>query len=241
MAGVVLLQAGLALCVGGLAASAVIGWPGVALALGGALVAVAAALLPARSTAMGLPASRLDEFVPVWEFGERHARLIAAPIDRVDAAVRAVEPHEIRGFQTLTWLRRGGRRMAPGILHAPRDLPLIDVAVRGGFLVLADAPPREIVLGLIVVGGHRAPSPLTPDGFKGLAGPGIAKAAINFRLEPCGEHDTLVTTETRVHATDSNSARRFAVYWRIIQPGSAFLRRMWLRAIDARVTRKGPT
>jgi hypothetical protein len=40
--------------------------------------------------------------------------------------------------------------------------------------------------------------------------------------------------ETRVHTTDAAAERRFAVYWRLIYPGSAFIRRMWLEAIRRR-------
>ncbi|HXT21641.1 MAG TPA: hypothetical protein VN923_12895, partial [Thermoanaerobaculia bacterium] len=49
---------------------------------------------------------------------------------------------------------------------------------------------------------------------------------------------TRVTTETRVFATDDHARRRFAAYWRTIYPGSALIRRMWLRAIRARA--EGP-
>ena len=235
------LQSGLALCAAGLVVAVTAGTPGVVMMLAGIALTLAGAFLPARSRAVTSPASHLDEIAPVWQFGERHTRQIAAPVDRVYAAVRAVEAHEIRGFETLTWLRRGGRSLPPNILHAPRGLPLIDVAVRGGFVILAEEPLREVVLGLVVMGGQGLPSPLTTDAFQQLGGPGVAKAAINFRLEARGEQGTQVTTETRVHATDPNSRRRFAVYWRIIQPGSAFLRRMWLRAVDARATGRGPT
>ena len=57
---------------------------------------------------------------------------------------------------------------------------------------------------------------------------------MNFRVVPDGAGGSLVTTKTRVLATDPRAARRFAVYWRIIQPGSALIRRRWLRAIAAR-------
>jgi hypothetical protein len=177
---------------------------------------------------------RLDDFAPEWQFGERHARRVAAPPDRVYAAIRALEAREIRGFTTLTWLRRFGRPMAPHILHAPRGMPVLDAALAGGGILLADAPPREIVFGLVVIGGDRLARPITPDAFRRLSGPGFARATMNFLVEADGAGGSLVTTETRVHASDRNSARRFGVYWRIIQPGSAFIRRMWLRAIDRR-------
>jgi len=41
----------------------------------------------------------------------------------------------------------------------------------------------------------------------------------------------LLTTETRIYATDASSRRAFARYWRVIYPGSSLIRRMWLRAI----------
>jgi hypothetical protein len=41
-------------------------------------------------------------------------------------------------------------------------------------------------------------------------------------------------SETRVHTTDAAAERRFAAYWRLIYPGSAFIRRMWLEAIRQR-------
>ena len=40
--------------------------------------------------------------------------------------------------------------------------------------------------------------------------------------------------ETRVHATDAPTKRKFAAYWRTIYPGSALIRVMWLRAIRRR-------
>jgi hypothetical protein len=37
-----------------------------------------------------------------------------------------------------------------------------------------------------------------------------------------------LVTQTRVAASDASAERRFAAYWRLIYPGSAFIRRMWL-------------
>jgi hypothetical protein len=48
---------------------------------------------------------------------------------------------------------------------------------------------------------------------------------------------TRLETETRVLATDANSYEGFARYWRVIGPGSAAIRRVWLRAIARRAER----
>lgn len=63
---------------------------------------------------------------------------------------------------------------------------------------------------------------------------GFALAGINFHLEDVGNSETLLTTETRVYATDASTRRKVAAYWRVIYPGSALIRVMWLRAVKQR-------
>jgi hypothetical protein len=91
-------------------------------------------------------------------------------------------------------------------------------------------------MGTLVVAppGWRLRSKPTPEGFKALKEPGFALAAMNFRLEDAGPGETMVTTETRVYATDTTPRGVFARYWRVIYPGSALIRRMWLRAVKNR-------
>src|SRR5512134_1270027 len=74
------------------------------LTAGLALVALGL-LLPVTPLRLPGPRMLLDEVVPVYEFGEHHEILIAAPRDRVFAAVRAVTAREIRFFRLLTWIR----------------------------------------------------------------------------------------------------------------------------------------
>jgi hypothetical protein len=57
---------------------------------------------------------------------------------------------------------------------------------------------------------------------------------MNFVITPEGPKASIVSTETRVFATSPEASRRFAAYWRTIYPGSAIIRRMWLRAIRKR-------
>ena len=57
---------------------------------------------------------------------------------------------------------------------------------------------------------------------------------MNFAVTPHGPNGSIVSTETRVFASSPSARRRFAAYWRVIYPGSAIIRRMWLRAIEKR-------
>ncbi len=193
------------------------------------------AMVPPMMTAVQASASRLDDIVPVYHYSERHTRHINAPPDRVYAAARAVTANEISLFQTFTRIRRLGRETPESILNAPAGEPLLDVALRSGFVLLADDPGREIVFGAVVLEpeGARGHGPVTPAGYRALDAPGFVKAAMNFQIEP-HQGGSRVTTETRVAGTDTNAIRAFTPYWRTILPGSWVLRVTWLAAIARR-------
>lgn len=202
----------------------------------GVVVAVAALIVPASETRITRGQTRLDEFVPVWQFREFHSLRIAAPPRRVFEAIKRVRADEIRFFRALTWIRRGGKRLPPSILNAGGRESLIDVATRSGFIRLADEDPRELVIGTAVMSPPETRVKLTPESFQKELPPGFALAAMNFLVVADGPGGSLVSTETRVYANSSATRRRFAAYWRVIYPGSALIRRMWLKAIDRRAT-----
>ncbi len=206
---------------------------------GGGLLAVAVGmLLPASETRVTARGMRLDEFAPVYQFNEVHTVRVSAPRARVYQAVKAVSADEILFFRTLTWIRRLGRRGPESILNPPEHLPILEVATRSGFLVLADEPDREIVVGTVVLAPRtNRTRQLAPQDFKRLEDPGLALATMNFLIEDAGANSSILRTETRVYATDGPSEARFARYWRVIYPGSALMRRMWLRAIKHRAER----
>jgi len=205
----------------------------------GVLLGLVGALLPAPiQRAAGEPVL-LDDFVPVYESREFHELRVQASPERVYDAVLNVTAEEIRLFLFLTWLRspRLGRDKPESILNPSARRPILEVATSGGFLKLAEDPGREIVLGTLVIvppEARRYRGAFTPPMFAALERPGFAKAAINFRVKDEGNGWSRVTTETRVHATDSWTRRRFAAYWRTIYPGSALIRVMWLQAIRDR-------
>ena len=204
--------------------------------LAGVAVAGIGLLLPARESRIARVASHLDEFAPVWQFSEVHTIRIAAAPARVFEAIRRVRADDILLFRTLTWIRRGGRALPPSILNAGGDQSLIDVALQGGFVRLADQAPRELVIGTVVMAPPGTGGRLTPQVFQRTLPPGFALATMNFLVTPDGPDGSLVSTETRVFANSPAARRRFAAYWRVIYPGSAIIRRMWLRAIRQRAT-----
>jgi hypothetical protein len=182
----------------------------------------------------------LDEFLPEYDVNEVHSTRVAAPPGAVLAAVRAVTAREVPLLVLLMALRRLPaavlRRRLPPVGRA-LDAPILDQFTRGGFLLLADRPD-ELVAGVVgrfwtADGGiHR----LGATEFAGFEEPGFAKAVVNFHAGavPGG---TLLTTETRIRCTDEASRHSFRRYWRVVMPGSAAIRRAWLRAIRKRAER----
>jgi hypothetical protein len=211
-------------------------WCG-ALVLGlGAAAAIAGLAFPNEEYRIATPRTQLDQFAPLYEFNEFHSIRVAAPRDRVYLSMKMVTADEIPLFRTLTWIRRGGRGGPESILNPNENVPILEVATRTAFLVLAENSGREIVLGtaVMVPADFRATKRLVPDDFRAIQQQGFAIAMMNFLIEDDGQGACIISTETRVRATDPSAKRRFAAYWRMIYPGSALIRRMWLRAIKKR-------
>jgi hypothetical protein len=195
-----------------------------------------------------MPDVPLDEFLPEYDVNEIHSIEIAAPPDEVIAAVRALTSREVRVGAVLmslralpaAVLRRRGRR---GRSDRIMDAPVLDHFIRGGFVVLAERSD-ELVLGAVgrfwkLEGEVRR---MSRDELVTFDEPGFAKAVVNFHAGAAGGR-TVLTTETRVRTTDEASRRTFRRYWRIVMPGSALIRRAWLRAIRKRAegqTGRGP-
>lgn len=202
-------------------------------------IAAVGMLLPAPLARVEHARTDLDRAMPAWQFRERHWTRIHASPERVYQSIRAVTVGEIALLRTLTWIRSPHLGAAPAsILNPPVAESFFDVALRSGFIIVSDTPPREVVVGTVVAGRvrdlHGEP---TAANFITLAAPGFVKATMNFRVEPAGGGECDLITETRVFATDPKSARLFAGYWRVIYPGSALIRIMWLRAIRHRSER----
>lgn len=181
------------------------------------------------------PGSELDRFVPAFQFSERHTIEIHATPERTYRATLDVTPEEVAFYRGLTWVRRFGQAGPESIMNPAPGKSLLETAVRTSFRKLAEVPNREFVFGGFVAAppGARARK-WTAESFGALEDPGFAKVALNFRIEPQGGDSSILTTETRVYATDAATRRAFKIYWRTIYPGSALIRVSWLRAIKRR-------
>jgi hypothetical protein len=174
----------------------------------------------------------LDDWLPRYDFWERHAVRIEAPIDACRRAVK-----EWRADDSLLWrllpLARGLGKPAGTVR---------EWAESAGFICLADSGD-EVVYGIagrfwaLDERGALA-RPRSPEEFAHFDKPGNAVAAMNVRLARLKSGATGLSTETRIRAVDDEARRRFRLYWLLIRPFSGLLRQSMLQGMKARALRE---
>jgi hypothetical protein len=175
--------------------------------------------------------TRLAAALPRWDRRERHWAFSDVPPAAVLRAADEVTWREVLVFWGLmkTW-SLGRVRLAAGE-------PVLALFTTAGFAVL-DRTEDEIVVGGIGRFSRNRPlvriSSLDLTSYRDFDEPGCIKICFNFRCT-----GGTLTTETRVHATDTRSRRLFGLYWLLIHGGSGLIRQVWLRAVRRRALRVG--
>lgn len=204
----------------------------VLVALAGAAIGAGALLWPVTAgSQLGGGTAELDRVLPEFDRGERHEIRVKGSVDQVSHAVEEVTFSDIRGFQTLMSLRARRRVTLP-----PRQVLATMTGPRGGFTQLARTNV-EFVAGNIgrPWADARPMAVKNAEEFRSFAVPGYAKIAFNMRVEAAEPGWCKVSTETRIRATDQAARSAFTRYWRVVYPGSALMRVMWLDAVERRL------
>jgi hypothetical protein len=176
--------------------------------------------------------TRLDGALPRWDRRERHRVFCDAPPAAVLRAAEEATWREVPVFWGLmkTW-SLGRVRLVAGE-------PVLAMFTTAGFAVL-DRTEDELVVGGFGRFSRSRPlvriSCLDLASYRDFDEPACIKICFNFRCT-----GGTLTTETRVHATDTRSRRLFGLYWLMIRGGSGLIRRVWLRALRRRALRVGP-
>ena len=166
----------------------------------------------------------IDEFLPDFDFIEKHDTTVRGSTADVYRVVDEVDFGESWLIRSLFWLR---------------GLPTEDIRLSNmsasRFETLAETPNRELLLG--IVGKFWKPSgelkKIDSESFKDFHESGFAKAVWNFAVEET-DGETLITTETRIKCLDEDSRRSFGFYWMFIRPFSGLIRMEMLRLVKQR-------
>ena len=168
----------------------------------------------------------IDEFLPSFDFSERHSIILNARSDKVYNSVRNLN-FESSGLTKLLFKLRG----------LPVNATSLDGLRQMGFVLLGERLNNEIVLGII--GKFWTPSGciqfLTQKDFFEFKTPGYAKAAWNFALSENSPAVTILSTETRILCLNKASLMHFRLYWFFVRPFSGIIRRAVLKSIKTQL------
>jgi len=164
----------------------------------------------------------IDRYLPPSDSVVFHAAVITAGVERTYTALRRFDffqvplvrlPNLMRLWPERLWRRLRGRAPLP---PAPQRVMLEDLLAMKSFDVLAEEPGRELVLGSVGRFWTRdfGRVPFTRETFATLAPPDCGKIGWSLRVEPYGEHRSLVIVDVRVSTTDAAAHAHFRRYWR---------------------------
>ncbi|HEX8247482.1 MAG TPA: hypothetical protein VF599_04800 [Pyrinomonadaceae bacterium] len=172
----------------------------------------------------------IDEFLPEYDFDEKHETTIRASAEKVYAALDSFDFNDSAVIRRLFWLRGLAGKDECG--ESSKTSNLRDMT-KLNFIILGEKPCEEIVLG--IAGKFWALSgdlqKLKPEEFRAFAKEGYAKGAWNFFLSEAGEKEICLRTETRVQCLGEKSQESFRFYWWFIKPFSGWIRQEMLRLV----------
>jgi hypothetical protein len=186
--------------------------------------------------------SLMDEFLPRYQFIERHQTTVRCRPGELLDIIQTFEPPPDR----LTNIAVAARQLPARLQHfvTRSQQPPPEPFAATNFSPLGRDGDKEIVgglvgkfwnvwrpdFGLLAING--------PAEFLAANPPKTAKLVLGFLAEQVGEV-TLLTTETRVYCPDRYSLIMFTPYWLAIRPASGLLRRRMLGAISGIAERRG--
>jgi hypothetical protein len=176
---------------------------------------------------------QLDRFMPEYEVVEHHSIRVAAPAELTFEAAATC------GFQDspIAHAIFRAREILLRAHPAPRSESrgILDEAQSIGWGLLS-RDPHEIVMGAVTQPweANVVFRPLPPEQFTAFREPDFVKIAWTLRVDPTGPAACIVSTETRVIATDAEARRKFRRYWALLSPGIILIRHAILRQVRQR-------
>jgi hypothetical protein len=180
---------------------------------------------------------RLDDFLYEFQSSEYHETLVRAPLERVIDASKNVSFYDMAPVKILFRIRTlASKNYAEP--YFPKGEPVLDMMTKPGsaFLPLDISNPRELVFGMTGKpwSNQHTKAAATPEEFLKFNEPGSIRVAFNIKIVEEKPGLIRLSTETRNLGNDAHGRKVFARYWRVIYPGSAIIRRVWLDAIAAK-------
>lgn len=191
---------------------------------------------PAENEADGL----LDVFMPTYDIVERHHIGVAAPAEVTFNALMDMELDESLLIRAIF----KGRQLLLGAddERTTAGRSLVEVTKELGWVVLAEMPGHEIVMGAVT----RPWEPnvvfrsIPAEHFAAFNEPDYVKIVWTLRADAIGPYSSIARSETRAVATDAPARRKFRWYWARFSAGILLIREVSMRLVKKRAEQRAP-
>jgi hypothetical protein len=175
----------------------------------------------------------LDVFMPKYDIAERHHVGVEAPAEMTFQALMEMDLDRSPVVRAIFKARELLLGADADTKTAGRSL--VDVTKALGWVVLADMPGHEIVMGAVTrpwepnVVFRGIPS----EAFAAFDEPEYVKIVWTLRADAASPYSSIARSETRAVATDASARRKFRWYWSRFSPGIAVIREVSLRLVKS--------
>jgi len=175
----------------------------------------------------------IDTLLPDYSFGEYHEVVVDASPEAVKRAFKTMAVRDIPAIRLLAKIR--GIDDKKEMRYAGKTNERSDTFSTPDFNFFVIDSTEMVTVMLLNASTAIPPPPVkTLEQFRTFNKPGYIKVVINFRFISQRNGQTVVTTDTRNYGMTKEDSRIFARYWRMIYPGSAIIRRLWLDELAKR-------
>jgi len=180
----------------------------------------------------------LDVFMPEYDVSERHHIGVAAPADVTFGTLMDMNLADSLVVRAIF----KGREILLGA--EPDDKPkahtLVEMTKELGWVVLAEMPGHEIVMGAVTRPWEANVV------FRGIPGeqfaafnePDYVKIVWTLCADAVSPYSSIARSETRAIATDADARRKFRWYWSRFSAGIGLIREMSMRMVKKEAERR---
>jgi hypothetical protein len=180
----------------------------------------------------------LDVFMPKYDVAERHQLSVAAPAAVTFGALMDMDLEQsllvraiFKGRQLLLGAEADEKTTGRSLVEITREL---------GWVVLADLPGHEIVMGAVT----RPWEPnvvfrgIPPEEFAAFNEPEYVKIVWTLRADAISPYRSIARSETRAVATDASARRKFRWYWSRFSAGIVLIREVSMRLVKTEAEKR---
>jgi hypothetical protein len=177
----------------------------------------------------------IERFIPAPDMRLAQEIIVHAPAALVFDVAKRFQMDSIAAVRAIFWLRA---RLL-GARYEQMHKGLVEAMLGMGWVMLADTPDRELVMGSVTQPwvGEVHFRAIDAGSWAAFAEPGFVKIAWTLESEPIGPELTRFRTETRAQATDESAQEKFRAYRRKFGIGMLMIRWLTLPAMKKAVER----